>query len=258
MSLRVIQAKTQPTRCSLQPRGAAVVRASLVMLLATSSLAGCIDGPFYAMKRVNPFFQKEFKKDRALAPTFDDRMQELTLLESRLPSMAPETQQAWARQLEVLITKEPSPEMRARATKVVAKLPFEEAIRALNSASADESEKVRLAACSAWKVRGDAAARDMLLSLSIRADETTSVRQAAIDALSVFDDGEVFAQMSRLLDDRSPAIQFQVARSLKSMTGRDYGGDFASWKEFLAGNDVPPPAPKSLTATLWDSLPSFR
>lgn len=232
-------------------------RCGCLIALALTA-AGCADGPFYALKRVNPFFQREFAKDRALGPTFDDRLQELELLNAQLPQMDAQRQAEWALQLERLVLSDPSPEMRARAARTVAQLPSEAAVRALNAASADESEKVRLAACSAWKLRGDTAARDMLLSLANRSGETTSVRQAAVESLSRFDDAEVRRQMAILLDDSSPALQYQVALSLKEMTGTDYGGDFESWKQYLAGNQVPPPQPKSLTATIWESLPTLR
>ncbi len=246
---------------SLALRAGAGMRDLTLLISAvavTAGLAGCVDGPFYSMKRANPFFQREFARDREFGPTFEDRLQELDLLATRLPTMDLNQQQSWAVQLEQIMKTESSAEMRARIAKTVATLPADAAVRTLNIASADESEKVRLAACAAWKRRGDAAARDMLLSLVARADETTSVRQAAIDGLTVFDDAEVRGQMAQLLDDPSPAVQYQVAQSLQTMTGRDYGGDFNSWKQFLAGNDVPPPPPKSMTATIMDALPKIR
>lgn len=244
---------------ALRKRGVCVDLAQLISAaVVVVALSGCVDGPFYAMKRANPFFQREFARDREFGPTFEDRLKELDLLATRLPTMDLNQQQNWAVQLEQIMKTDSSAEMRARVAKTIATLPSEAAVRALNIASADESEKVRLAACDAWKRRGDAAARDMLLSLVARADETTSVRQAAIAGLTVFDDAEVRGQMAQLLDDPSPAVQYQVAQSLQEMTGRDYGGDFDSWKQFLAGNDVPPPAPKSMTATIIDALPKLR
>ncbi len=158
-----------------------------------------MDGPFYAMKRANPYFQAEFRRDRELGPTFEDRLNELELLESQLAGMSPERQAEWADQLEQIILSDPSAEMRSRAVAAVAEIRSEAAVRALNSASTDAVEKVRLAACRSWKNRGDAAARDMLISLSSNADETTSVRQAAIDGLSAFDQAEVRHTADRTL-----------------------------------------------------------
>ncbi len=220
-------------------------------------VCGCIDGPFYQLKRANPYFQSQWKKDRELGPTFNDRLTELELLKSQIADMPAGEQEQWAQQLSNLIQKDPSAEMRSQAISAIAQLPSPAAVSALNYASGDDVEKVRLAACRAWKVRGDDAARDMLLSLA-DADESTSVRQAAIDGLSVFKESEVQATLTRLLDDRSPAVQYQVAQTLKTITGRDYGGDFEAWKQFMSGQDLPEPTSVSITEKLWNSLPSWK
>lgn len=225
--------------------------------IGLASASGCSDGPFYQMKKMNPYFQSQWKKDRELGPTFTDRLAELDLLKNQLSGMAENEQQQWAEQLANIIKHDPSGEMRARAVATIAKLPSASAVTALNIASGDEVEKVRLAACRAWKQRGDTAARDMLLSLAQR-DESTSVRQAAIDGLSAFSGDEVNSTLTQLLSDRSPAIQFQVAQSLKTITGRDYGGDFDAWKRFMAGEDVPQPPRPSLAERAWNSLPSWQ
>ncbi len=229
-----------------------------MLALGTWGMSGCTDGPFYHMKKANPYFQSQWKKDRQLGPIFADRLDELELLTSQLPTMAAAEQTQWAEQLSSIIQKDPSSEMRARAVAAIAQLPFEVAVTALNFASGDEVEKVRLAACHAWKLRGDQPARDMLLSLA-QTDESTSVRQAAVDGLAVFkSDPEVQSTLTSLLSDRSPAVQYQVAQSLKTITGRDYAGDFDAWKRFMDGEDVPQPPPISTAERVWNSLPSWR
>ncbi|MEZ6134947.1 MAG: HEAT repeat domain-containing protein [Pirellulaceae bacterium] len=230
----------------------------ITFLLAMCLCSGCADGPFYAIKRANPYFQAEFRRDRELGPTFEDRLGEMQKLESTITRMDPSKQALWADRLEQIIRDDSSSELRARAVAAVASIQTESALRALNAASADEVEKVRLAACQAWKKRGDTAARDMLLSLATKADETTSVRQAAIESLSAFDEAEVRSALALLLEDRSPAVQYQVAQSLKTMTGQDFGGDFEKWKQFMAGENPDPPTPKSMSAAIWESLPSWR
>ncbi|MCA9134429.1 MAG: HEAT repeat domain-containing protein [Planctomycetales bacterium] len=228
-----------------------------LLLSLGAGCLGCTDGPFYAMKRANPYFQAEWKKDRALGPTFQDRLQELDLLKGQLASMSAAEQEQWAQRLAAIIQQDPSGEMRSRAVNAIALLPSESATTALNVASGDDVEKVRLAACRAWKLCSDTAARDMLLSLA-QADESTSVRQAAIESLSAFDDPEVKSALTHLLDDRSPAVQFQVAQSLKTLTGRDYGGDFEAWQKFMAGEDIPEPRRANVAEKMWNALPSWR
>ena len=235
--------------------GTAAVCGTLALGLSLAS--GCTDGPFYQMKKMNPYFQSQWKKDRELGPTFTDRLAELDLLQSQLARMPEAEQQQWTERLSRIIQKDPSSEMRARAVATIAQLPSATAVTALNYASGDDVEKVRLAACLAWKLRGGEAARDMLTSLA-ETDESTSVRQAAIDSLSAFELNEVKSTLTQLLSDRSPAVQFQVAQSLKTLTGRDYGGDFDAWKQFMAGEDVPEPPQASLAERAWNALPSWQ
>lgn len=236
-------------------QASACVLGTLALGLALAS--GCTDGPFYQMKKMNPYFQSQWKKDRALGPTFTDRLAELDLLQRQLAGMPEAEQQRWTEQLSAIIQKDPSAEMRARAVATVAQLPSASAVTALNYASGDDIEKVRLAACSAWTLRGGEAARDMLMSLA-ETDESTSVRQAAIQGLSAFELNDVKSTLIQLLSDRSPAVQFQAAQSLKTLTGRDYGGDFEAWKQFMAGEEVPEPPQPSLAERAWKSLPSWK
>lgn len=228
------------------------------LLVVFLACGGCMDGPFYAIKRANPYFQADYRKDRVLGPIFEDRLSELDLLKRQLPNMDSAKQSQWATELEQIILADPSSELRSRAVTAVASIDAESAIRALNAASTDEVEKVRLAACQAWLIRGDSAARDMLINMASKADETTSVRQAAIESLSTFNDEDVKQTLTVLLDERSPAIQYQVAQSLKEMTGADYGGDFESWKQYMAGLNPPLPEPKSMTTRVWESIPKWR
>ncbi len=220
-------------------------------------LSGCADGPMFQLKKLSPWHQREWRRDRELGPTYSQRLDELTLLNNQIASYPPEQQQQWAERLEVIVTKDTSPEMRARAARVIAKIDSEATLRALNKASTDEIEKVRLAVCDAWGVRKTDQARDMLLSLAAT-DESDDVRQAAIRSLAEFDSPEVRSQMASALEHKNPAIQQQAVVSLRKITKRDFGGDFEAWKRYLDGEDVPDPEPVSFTARVMQSLPLPR
>lgn len=226
---------------------------SLIGPVMILSSVGCTDGLLHKMKSINPYYLNEWEKDRELGTTFSQRVDELTLLKSRLPGMEPSEQAKWAELLEKLIKSDPSPEMRSLACQAIARLPGETAVRALNSASTDQSEKVRLMACSSWNARGGAEARDMLLTLASNIKETPSVRRAAIAGLADFQDDEVKKSLTGLLDDKSPALQYQTALSLKSITGRDFGGDIQAWRDFMSGKEVAEPE-RSLMATFWEMM----
>ncbi len=76
-----------------------------------------------------------------------------------------------------------------------------------------------MAAAKSWAYNERKPAKDMLLSLATK-DESNSVRAAAIRSLSSFEDPDVRQTLASLIDDRSPAIQYEVAQSLAKMTGR--------------------------------------
>lgn len=205
-------------------------------------LTGCVDGPLYALKRVNPYYTAQWKKDREHGPTFEDRYDELIFVKSRLPMMEPAEQAEWSTRLASIVQNDVSAEMRSQAIGAIAGLKTPEATTALNAASSDDVEKVRLAACEAWKLHGGQAATDMLSSIATRTDETTSVRQAAIASLATLPDANAQATLARLIDDESPAIQYQVAQSLGEITGQEYGGDIGAWKQYLASKQSAPSA----------------
>lgn len=203
-------------------------------------LSGCVDGPLYALKRVNPYYTAQWKKDREHGPTYDDRYDELIFVKSRLPAMDPAEQAEWSTRLASIVQNDVSAEMRSQAVGAIAGLKTPEATKALNAASSDDVEKVRLAACRAWKLHGGQEAADMLSSIAIRKDETTSVRQAAIASLAALPDANAQSTLARLIDDDSPAIQYQVAQSLGEITGQEYGGDIGAWKQYLASQQPAP------------------
>ena len=202
-------------------------------ICALITFAGCMDGPFYGIKRVNPYYLSKWKKDREVGPTFEDRLAELERLHQQVAALPESEQEQWAERLVKIVREDSSAEMRARSVRTIALIPSPTAERALNIASADDVEKVRIMACKAWAERGGSAARDMLLSLA-STDDSNSVRQAAIDGLAEFNDPEVVRALGSLLDDSSPAVQHQTIRSLAAITGSDFNGDVGRWKEYVA------------------------
>ncbi len=225
---RQITSGPSPMYCRLP-----LLVASSVTLLCG---AGCVDGPLYNLKRINPYYTSQWEKDREHGPTYEDRYNELIYASQRLKNMAPGEQQKWARTLADVIKNDPSAEMRAKAVRAIASVEDAVVTEALNLATIDESEKVRVAACEAWKQQAGSAARDMLLSVAKSEEETASVRQQAIASLESFGDAEVLRTFDTLLDDQSPVIQYQVAQTLRNVSGEDFGGDIAAWKQYIASS----------------------
>jgi hypothetical protein len=234
-------------------------RLFVMALLATcsSTMPGCTDGPMFQMKKLSPWHQREWRKDRELGPTYSQRLEELALLKGRMASMSSQEKEQWATLLGKLTTSDTSPEMRAQAAQALAMTDCEATVRGLNAASTDKVEKVRLAVCQAWGTKKGEQARDMLLSMA-KADESDDVRQAALAALGKFDDSEVRSLLVESLEHKNPAIQQQAVVSLRSITGRDFGGDFDAWKRYVNGEEVAEPQPATFTARVMQSIPWSR
>lgn len=116
-----------------------------------------MDGPFYAMKRMNPYFQTSGRRQK-LGPTYAQHIEELQVLDKQIASMPAEDQERWAMTLEKLIGKDPSPEIRAKAIATISKVQHPATTRALNRASTDEVEKVRF-----WPLALHGASNTMML-----------------------------------------------------------------------------------------------
>lgn len=216
--------------------------------LSVVGLTGCMDGPFYELKKVNPFFIAEWRADKKHGPTFQDKYAELVKLEGRIARLNSAEQASWIPKLEEIVRSNASPEMRRQAVLCIAQIPSESVETAIKLATTDDVEKVRLAACEAWKSRTSEEGKNLLLTLA-RTDESNSVRQAAVSSLSSFNDPTVIRELGTLLDDTSPAIQYEVAQSLTAITGQELGGDISGWKDYI-GQTLPADTTSSTTATL--------
>lgn len=107
----------------------------------------------------------------------------------------------------------------------------------------DDTASVRVECCKALGMRADESTVANLAQ-SLRGDKDIDVRLAAAEALGKFKSEAAMSALVAALDDRDPALQFVGVQSLKSITGQDYGGDVATWRQVAAGS-APPTAPKA-------------
>jgi len=218
---------------------------------------GCTDGPFFQMKKLNPYIQSQWRKDRQKAVVFSQRVDEMRLLQRQFASMPDEEQTRWVRQLDSILKTETSPEIRREAVLALERVSQrQDAVATIASLSKDKNEKVRLAVASALGNHDNPQASSALMAMA-QTDASTNVRLVATKALGKHPTEEVRAFLASRLEDRSPAMQYQASLALKDITGKDYGGDIESWKRFLQGEDVPEPRP-SLADSLQSMLPTFR
>ena len=209
----------------------------LLLLLTVLGAAGCLDGPMFALKRINPYYRRQWAKDSVLGPTYHDRISEVRLLRQQLPGMSSEEQASWVESLDTIIHHDPSPEMRREAVLAVAAVKGPRAVELISAASEDESVKVRMAACEAVGQQ-DLESAIPLLQKMLKDEDVHGVRVAAINTLGTIGDQRAIDLLGGVLQERSPALQEAATKALASSTGKSFGGDVAKWKRYLAGEPV--------------------
>jgi HEAT repeat protein len=113
----------------------------------------------------------------------------------------------------------------------------------LEAGLGDGDANVRMACCRALGKRAEAASVPRLAQ-ALRGDKNNDVRMAAADALGKIKTPESLQSLVAAIDDRDPAMQYVGIQAMKSVSGKDYGGDVSAWKQLAAGGDPPlPPAP---------------
>jgi HEAT repeat protein len=73
------------------------------------------------------------------------------------------------------------------------------------------------------------------LGRTLASDTDLDVRMAAARALGTFNDRAAIESLGVALDDPDPALQYCAIQSLRTATGRDYGGDVAAWRQAAQG-----------------------
>ena len=206
----------------------------------TASILGCVDGPMFALKRANPYFRSQWKADAEKGIVFRERQEEIRLVRSQIDSMTSDEQAHWAVELAKVYDYETSPELRRDAVMALGNTMHPDAEAALIRACADKNDKVRMAACKSMSGRKSAAASQMLATVA-QSDKNTSVRTAAIRSLGSFQTDDAKAILRKSLDDKSLAMQREATVALKTMTGKDFGGNVENWRKFLDGQPVEEP-----------------
>jgi HEAT repeat protein len=148
-----------------------------------------------------------------------------------------------AEQLARQIQVETDPLVRATIVRTIAEFRAPISQQVLEAGLGDGDAHVRMACCHALGKRAEAASVPRLAH-ALRADKNDDVRMAAADALGKIKTPESLQSLVAAIDDRDPAMQYVGIQAMKSVSGKDYGGDVSAWKQLAAGGDPPlPPAP---------------
>jgi len=202
--------------------------------IVASLAVGCAEGPFRQLAAWNPYYSKQWEADEQRGPTFHKRIAELKLLQSQAPRLTHEEQEQYIQKLVGLIQNDSNPVIRAEAVRALAKFPSPSIIPGFRTATADDDQEVRIAACQAWGQHPDPEALQALADI-VRHDAKLDVRMVATAELAKFSDPAAVAALGVALDDHDPALQYRAIQSLKTCTGEDFGNSVAAWRDFVAG-----------------------
>lgn len=171
------------------------------------------------------------------------RLDAIKQFASRADGTDSSEQREYVNQLARQIQIEPDPLVRESIIRATSEFRTTLAYQILEAGLKDESPQVRIASCESLGARAEARSVASLAAV-LRDDEDKDVRLEAVEALGKIKDPTAVAALAVALDDRDPAMQFVGVQSLKSITGKDYGGDVAVWRQVAAGQTPPePPAP---------------
>lgn len=196
--------------------------------------AGCLDGPLFALKKMNPYFRREWAKDVAIGPTYYERIEELRLLKAQLAGMPEEEQTKWLVHLDAIVKHDPSPEMRREAVLALGSVSSTQSATIIQYAANDSAAKVRMAVCQAIARQSEQIAYPVLQKM-LKDEDEDGVRKEAVLALGNFNSTESRGMLTAVLQEKSPAMQFVATEALEKSTGMHYGGNVAKWKSYLAG-----------------------
>jgi hypothetical protein len=198
-----------------------------VLAFGVSSMAGC------ASWKPAPFWPAKTSTADAYGPTADERMTKLVADAKGAKAGSPEAQATFTRQLVDAMLAEHDPRVRCQILDVAADFDTPAAVAICTGALQDPSERVRMAACSAWGRRGGAAAIE-LLAARYQNDPELDVRLRALRALGDLRDKAAVPALAKALEDPDPAIQYRAVAALKQASGRDLGNDVDRWREWAA------------------------
>jgi hypothetical protein len=230
---------------------------ALVGLVGVLPLSGCVDGPMFELKKLNPVIQNQWKKDRERGIVYSQRVETMRLLQVQLKSMPEQEQAQWVDRLSSTAKTETSPELRREAVLALSKvIGNPTATNTVIKLAQDKNEKVRLEAAKALQNHVTPETTQTLLALA-SSDSEPSVRLVATEMLGKHRSDEVKQFLTKQLSDRSPAMQYNASLALKEFTGKDFKGDVELWKRFMNGEPVEPPT-SSLAETLQSYVPILR
>lgn len=215
-------------------------------LFIAMAFSGCADGPFNGGGTLNPWLRQEWEKDERRGPTFHKQMKQLQDLAASAPSQASDRQEQLAQEMLERYRNEANPLLRGAVVRVAGNLNGSVVDETLAAAMKDAEADVRVAAAKALGRRGNEESL-RVLSAAMAEDSDLDVRIAIAGELKRFRNSqEATRALALALEESDAGLQHQAIVSLEQVTGRSYGMNAATWREYLGGGNPTPPPPQSV------------
>lgn len=202
---------------------------SLVLLLAAGLLSSGCAGGWLATH--GPWAKKNEKDEIPGIKTADQRIEEMKKLAEKAKEKSPEEQQHISEKLAHQIEKEQDPLVRQQIVLTLAAYPTPLAGKVLQAALNDPETDVRMASCKAWGIRGGRESVERL-STPLNDDANIDVKLAAARALGQTKDSSAVPVLANILADADPALRNRAIESMKTVSGKDFGGDVSAWRQY--------------------------
>ena len=199
----------------------------LVVAAACFPLAGC-----RTWKKLTAS-EKSIAEERKYGPTADQRIEELAADAKKAKAGSHADQVEFTQKLAAEVLDEHDPRVRCVILDTVADFETPAAGAICAGALEDPDERVRMAACTAWRKRGGSEAVEHLAT-RYRTDREIDVRLRALRELGELGDKEAVPVLAKALEDGDPAVQYRAVGALKKVSGRDLGDDVNKWREWAA------------------------
>lgn len=147
-----------------------------------------------------------------------------------------------ARQIQV----EPDPLVREAIVDTIATFRTPLAAQVLEAGLSDDDLSVRRHCCLAMGTRGDPAAVPVLARV-LNTQEDLDIRLAAVEALGTLNSPDAYSALAIAMEDRDPALQYAGVKSMKAISGKDYGGDVSQWLQYAKGQTPTPTAGEEIS-----------
>lgn len=199
----------------------------IAIAVFSSLLAGCTTW------RKLTTSEKTLEEQAKYGATADQRIESIAADAKKAKAGGHADQAEFTRELVTTMLEEHDPRVRSAILETVATVDTPSAIAICKGAMEDPDERVRMAACAAWRQRGGPEAVE-LLGVRYRSDREIDVRLRALRELGQLGDKEAIPVLAKALEDPDPAVQYRAVAALKKVSGRDLGDDVNKWREWAA------------------------